>query len=158
RRGVPHRQLALTALRNHVEVEHARDYLYRPGWTGRRPVSPGATKECTDRHHPAPAPAVRGHDEPPDHLSALLCLRASELLGAALQLSRRGAQPGLVRSWAWRIIGLGGRPRLGAVDQSGGAQLLDRRILLRSLDRHAASDAAARNRGLHLDRAAREPV
>ena len=36
--------------------------------------------------------------------------------------------------------------------------LLDRRLLLRRLDRHAASDAPARDRGLHLDRAAGKPL
>src|SRR5262249_27226627 len=104
-------------------------------------VSPGTSEERAYRDHPAPASPVRGHDEPPDHLSALLRLRAPELLGAALQLPRRGAQPGLVRPWAWRIVGLGRRARLGAVDQSGGEELLDCWLLLRGLDRHAAPDA-----------------
>ena len=36
--------------------------------------------------------------------------------------------------------------------------LLDRRLLVRRLDRHAAPDAPAGDRGLHLDRAARQPL
>ena len=57
-----------------------------------------------------------------------------------------------------RVVGCGVGARLGAVDQPGGAQLLDRRLLVRRLDRHAAADAAARDRGLHLDRAARQSL
>ena len=40
------------------------------------------------------------------------------------------------------------------IDQSRSPKLLDRRLLVRRLDRHAAADAPARDRGLHLDRAA----
>ena len=36
--------------------------------------------------------------------------------------------------------------------------LLDRRLLVRRLDRHAAADAPAGDRRLHLDRAARQPL
>ena len=42
--------------------------------------------------------------------------------------------------------------------QPGCARLLDRRLLVRRLDRHAAPDAPAGGRGLHLDRAARQPL
>src|ERR1700716_3919660 len=60
-----------------IEVHnHARGHFHRIRRTDRRPLSPGAPEECADRHHPAPASAIRGHDEPPDHLSALLRLRA----------------------------------------------------------------------------------
>ena len=44
------------------------------------------------------------------------------------------------------------------IDQPGGALLLDRRLLVRRLDRHAAPDAPAGDRRLHLDRAARQPL
>jgi alpha/beta superfamily hydrolase len=46
------------------------------------------------------------------------------------------------------------RSRLGAEPASGFQELLGGRLLLRRLDRHAAPDAAARDRGLLLDRAA----
>ena len=45
-----------------------------------------------------------------------------------------------------------------ADDQPGGARLLDRRRLVRLLDRHAAADAPPGDRGLHLDRPAGEPL
>ena len=54
-----------------------------------------------------------------------------------------GTEPGLVRPRPGRTLGRGLGARLGAVDQPGGPQLLDRRLLLRRLDRHAAADAAA---------------
>ena len=57
-----------------------------------------------------------------------------------------------------RTVGCGLRARLGADDQPRGALLLDRRLLVRRLDRHAAPDAPAGDRGLHLGRAAREPL
>ncbi len=52
------------------------------------------------------------------------------------------------------IVGCRRRARLGAVAASGFQELLGRRLFVRLLDRHAASDAPARDRGLHLDRAA----
>ena len=137
---------------------HARGHLHRRRRTHRGPVSPGPAEERPDRHRAASAPAIRGHDEPSDHLPALLRLRAPELFRAALQFPRGRAQPGLVRPRPGRIVGRRLGARLGAVDQPGGPQLLDRRLLLRRLDRHAAADAAARDRGLHLDRPAREPL
>ena len=54
-----------------------------------------------------------------------------------------GQEPGLFRPWPGRAVGCGFGARLGAVDQPGGAELLDRRLLVRCLDRHAAADAAA---------------
>ena len=58
---------------------------------------PAPAEERADRHRAASASAVRRHDEPPDHLPALLCLRAPRLFRAALQFPRRRPQPGLVR-------------------------------------------------------------
>src|SRR5690242_3650250 len=40
---------------------HARNHFHRPGRTDRGPVSSGTPEELSDRHHPAPASAVRGH-------------------------------------------------------------------------------------------------
>jgi hypothetical protein len=42
--------------------------------------------------------------------------------------------------------------RLGTDHQSRSTCLLGRRLLVRRVDRHAASDAPSRSRGLHLDR------
>ena len=50
------------------------------------------------------------------------------------------------------------RARLGADHQSRSARLLGRGLLVRRLDRHAALDAPARGRRLHLDRAARQSL
>jgi hypothetical protein len=67
---------------------------------------------------------------------------------------RRRPQPGRLRPRHRRTLRCRGRARLGANGQSRGAQLLDRRLLVRRLDRHAASDAPAGDRRFHLDRAA----
>jgi len=52
------------------------NHLHRSCGTDRRPLSSGASEERLDRHRVASAPAVRRDDEPPDHLPALLCVRA----------------------------------------------------------------------------------
>ena len=137
---------------------HARGHLYRTRRPHRGPLSSGAAKECADRHRAAPASAIRRHDEPSDRVPALLRLRAPELFRAALQLPRRRQEPGRLRPRHRRTLGRRGRARLGAVGQPGSAQLLDRGLLVRRLDRHAAPDAPAGDRGLYLDRAAGQPL
>ena len=137
---------------------HARSLFQRSRRSAGRPFSSRQAARRADRGRSASAPAVRRHDEQPDRLQHLLQLRRARLFGAALQLSRRRTLAGRLRSRPGRIVGRGLRARLGAVDQPGGARLLDRRRLLRLLDRHAAPDAAAGDRGLHLDRAARQPL
>ena len=63
-------------------------------------------------------------------------------------------QPGRVRPWHRRAVRRGGRTRLDPVAASRFQELLGRRLFLRRLDRHAAPDAPAGDRGLHLGRAA----
>ena len=105
-----------------------------------------------------PHPAVRGHDESPDRLSTLLRLRPPSFRCRTLQFPWCRTQSGRLRPWPGRIVRRRRGARLGAVDQSGSAQLLDRRLLVRRLDRHATPDAASGNRRLHLGRATREPL
>ena len=65
---------------------------------------------------------------------------------SALRFNFRGVgrSQGIVRPRPGRTLGRRRRARLGAGDQPGGPRLLDRRHLLRRLDRHAAPDAPAR--------------
>ena len=144
--------------RSRPRTNNARSHFHRPRRPPRRPLSSGQAEERADRHGAAPAPAIRRHHEPPDRLPVLLRLRASRVLGAALQFPRRRPQPGFVRSRHRRTVRCRLRARLGADHQSGSARLLGRGLFVRRLDRHAAPDAPARGRGLHLDRAARQPL
>ena len=87
----------------------------------------GPAGRIEGRYHPArqknapiaivlhPHPQFGGHDEPPDHLPALLRVRAPGLLGAAVQFPRRRAQPGLFRPRPGRAVGCRLGARLGAV-------------------------------------------
>ena len=61
---------------NNRGFNHARGHFHRTRRPHRGPLSPGAAEECADRHRAPSASAVRRHDEPSDHLSALLRLRA----------------------------------------------------------------------------------
>jgi hypothetical protein len=54
----------------------------------------------------------------------------------------------------FRGVGAG----LGAEHQPRGACLLGRGLLVRRMDRHAVADAPSGSRGLHLDRAAGQPL
>ena len=139
-------------------VFHARSLFQRSRRPAGRPLSSRQAARRADRGRAASAPAVRRHDEQPDRLQHLLQFRRARVFGAAVQLPRRRPLAGRVRPRSGRIVGRGLRARLGAVDQPRGARLLDRRRFLRLVDRHAASDAAARDRGLHLDRAARQSL
>ena len=65
-------------------------------------------------------------------------------LGSALQFPGRRPEPGRFRSRPGRIVGRRRRARLGAGDEPRRARLLDRRRLVRRLDRHAAPHAPAR--------------
>ena len=124
----------------------------------------GPAGRIEGRYHPArqknapiaimlhPAPAVRRDDEPPDRLPALLRLRAPRTSRCCGSISAASAAARARSTTARANCRMRLRARLGADHQSGGAQLLDRRLLVRRLDRHAAADAPARDRGLHLDR------
>ena len=104
----------------------------------------------------APASAAWRDHAQQTRLCALSVLRAPRLFHSALQLSRRGTQPGQLRPRRRRIV----RRRLGArlaTDlQPQCWNLLGRRLFLRGLDRYAAVDATARDRELHRDRSACE--
>ena len=65
-----------------------------------------------------------------------------------------GRSQGAFDHGAGELVGRRRGAGLGAGGQSGSARLLDRRRLLRLLDRHAIADAPARDRGLRLHRAA----
>src|SRR6516162_10247583 len=90
---------ALKSARSRAAINHphrgqninARSHLHWRRRTHRGPLSPGAAEKRPDRHRASSPSAIRGHDEPPDHLSALLRLRAPKLFRLALQLPRRGA-------------------------------------------------------------------
>ena len=79
---------------------------------------------------------------------------------SALRFNFRGVgrSQGGVRPRHRRTFGRRRRARLGPDRQSRGARLLDRGLFVRRLDRHAASDAPPRDRRLHLDRAAGQPL
>ena len=104
----------------------------------------------------APASAAWRDDAQQTRLCALPVLRAPRLLHSALQLSRRGTQPGQLRPRRGRTVRRRLRARLAADLQPQCRNLLGRRLFVRGLDRHAAADAAARDRELYRDRAARE--
>ncbi len=76
----------------------------------------------------------------------------------ALQLPGRRPERGPVRQRARRARRRRHRARLAAGLQCRRPDLLDRRRLVRRLDRHAAPDAAPRARGLHLGGAPRQSL
>ena len=61
-----------------------------------------------------------------------------------------GRSQGAIRSRHRRTVGCRLGPRLAAVAQPRKPRLLDRRLLVRRLDRHAAADAPAGGRRLHF--------
>ena len=105
-------------------------------------------------HGAASAPAARRDDEQPDRLQLVPHVRPAGLLGAAVQFPWRRPFAGRVRPRAGRAARHGGGAGLDAGPQPEQHGLLGRRLLVRRLDRHAAADAAARDRGLHV----REPA
>ena len=123
-----------------------------------------------DRFHPAPkrnAPiAIILHPHPQfggtmnNQIVYNLYYSFAERGFSVLRFNFRGrwTQPRQLRSRFGRIVGRGRGARLGAIDPPRGACLLDRRRVLRLVDRHAAADATAGDRGLHLGRAAGQPL
>ena len=133
-RGRPWRQTASApgpAPHESFWRRNARSVFQWPRRSPGRAFSSCQTARRADRGDTASAPAVRRHDEQPDRLQHLLFLRRARLLRASLQFSRRRPLAGRLRSRSGRIVGRGVRARLGAIDQSGSARVLDRRRFVR---------------------------
>src|SRR5690606_29720659 len=99
----------------------------------------------------ASAPAARRDDAQQGRLPPVQHLRAPRLLDPALQLPRCRTLAGDILPRGGRAFGCGSSPRLDAVGQSGCTGRLDRRLLLRCLDRNAVADAPARDQRLPVE-------
>ena len=117
-----------------------------------------AAHQQPDRADPASAPAVRRHDEQPGRLRLYYLFVERGFSVLRFNFRGVGRSQGYFDNGPGELSDAASALDWLQLQNPDCALLLDRRRLVRHLDRHAAADAAARDRRLHLRGAAGQPL